>query len=304
MRPDDGTEKWFDELTLKRLRRQLRNNEISLNEIRPEQISDPNLRAEIEKAIKIGLESKNRHMKKPHYGPAHLKGRSVTIDEARNFEVSVDMNAVNNAINAKTMFYKQQTKEVMTAEEALAKLMPNQLGNYAKTVLGEFQTKGLVNGNRMMLNEENLRSPINNVKMVRLFETKQTYFRGLQTGGFGSPILLARAESIIVGQLTQMDFQFMEMVNVYVVPPQQTQVNLHMLEQNPQLLVQMARLRNPMIGEILVPTNSIIDSAKSHSNNNSRMILDGFNRAKQQIPNNQQSIMPNHNIPRKAILKG
>lgn len=311
MRPDDGTEKWFDELTVRRIRKQLRSDEINLHEIRPEQINDPTLRAEVEKVIKIGLESKKRYLAKPHHGPAHLKGKNVSIDEARNFQVSVDMNAMNSAINAKNMMFKQQTNEVMTAEEALAKLMPERLGGNARNVLGEFQTKGLVAG-RGMLMERNGMQPINNnfgntVQVVRLMETRQPYFRCLQTGGFGSTISLARAEANIAGQITQMDFQFMEIANVYIVQPQQTQVNMHFLEQNPQLLVKLARLRNPMIGEILVPTNSIVDNNKNNSlnNNTSRMMLDGYNRTKQQIqPTTINPVQTNSNFPKRAILKG
>lgn len=112
-----------------------------------------------------------------------------------------------------------------------------------------------------------------------------------------------------------MVFEFTGMVKVYIVPPQQTQVNLQLLEQNPQLLVSLARLRSPMFGEILVPTTSITDANRSQqqigfgmNGGNQRMMLDGYNRTRNELLDRAgqagQRLVPPVMPQKKTILKG
>ena len=120
-------------------------------------------------------------------------------------------------------------------------------------------------------------------------------YRPIQQG-FGNTVILAREIGVVTNQLASQPFMMRGSVNVYVVPPNQTQVNIQEIQNNPRMLSHLVEVQAPpmaSLGTLLVAReaiaspgqygngrNMLTDSRQhqqynQHVNHNGRTVLRG-----------------------------
>lgn len=325
-RIDDGSQEWFDGITTSRIRRQPMQNDglsqykkIITQDVDINQIQDPELRRRLVNAKEAGILAKEHYTNSPHYGPAHFGGKNVDRTTAMNYEINADVDGMSSAIISRQMQFRNELNEADTTEMQLQRLQP-QYRNQASQALTALQngqrgfSGSLVNLNEVNFNGRN--NQPNNLNQQQ--QSNSNYqsckllngypcFRAMQGAtGFGNTIIMARALGQINEQVSRYDFVVKGMVNVYIVQPQQTMVDVNKIQ--PNMLIQLIELVSPPmsnLGNLLVQKEAIamengygrkqvIMDSRTHQNN---IVNQG-----RQILNNSVSTISSK--PASRLLKG
>lgn len=100
--------------------------------------------------------------------------------------------------------------------------------------------------------------PVQQQQTVSLKEGYPVY-RGIQQA-FGNTFVLARVAGVVDRGLASQPFVARNQIQAYVIPPNQTQVNIQEIQQNPRLLTNLVEIHStPMsgIGTLLVQREAI-----------------------------------------------
>jgi hypothetical protein len=115
-------------------------------------------------------------------------------------------------------------------------------------------------------------------------------YRPIQQG-FGNTVILAREIGVVTNQLASQPFMMRGSVNVYVIKPNQTQVNIQEIQNNPRLLSQLVEVQAPpmaSLGTLLVAREAIV-SPSQHGNG--RNMLTDSRQPQQYNPNNGRTVL-------------
>ena len=116
-------------------------------------------------------------------------------------------------------------------------------------------------------------------------------YRPIQQG-FGNTVILAREIGVVTSQLASQAFTLRGAVNVYVVKPNQTQVNIQEIQNNPRLLSQLVEVQAPpmaSLGTLLVAREAIV--SPSQHGNGRNMLTDSRQPQQQYNPNNGRTVL-------------
>ncbi len=311
-RTDDGSQEWLDDMTRARIRGGLNfSNTVGLGqEINADNIADPVLRERVLAAKQAGLAARERYSKSWHAGPAHSGGRVLEASMARDIPVSADVDSMNAAIQAKHMSQRQLLNEVDSTEAQLQRMSGNMRGQ-------AWQALDALQQGRQAFPQHNL-ARLNEVGSANTFQQPQSQqtqsgpsvcrlhqghacFRALQTGGFGSTVVMARALGQIPPQMAMQEFVIKGYVNVYVVPPHQTTVDMHAIQRNPQLCQQLVEIIAPPasgLGNLLVAQESLVQAGNSPYGQGRAIITDSVSRQMQQ----HRQMLTDNARPRGAMV--
>jgi hypothetical protein len=269
-RSDDGSQAWFDAQL--RMRAQQRNNQRNTNPLdrRVTPHKDPVVKeAEIHDPYIRDLVA--RRAEQPHYGP-------VPLD--KEVKTNVDMEA----------FARQQASLQQAAGP-----------------MGEADIDLIFNRNRHQQPQHPLpgqqqqyhqQQPQQGYQQVVLREGYPVY-RAIQQA-YGNTFILAREVGVVNQQLASQPFLVKGMIQAYVVPQHQQQVNIQEIQRNPQLLSPLVEVHAPpmaSLGPLLVPREAVV--APGQYGGGRQMITDSRQHYAPQQP---QHYYPNHNG--RGILKG
>lgn len=263
-RYDDGSQEWLDQVARARIRREpigqqdqnglsqyrkLFGQEIDIN-----QVQDPELKRQLLNAKEAGLSAREHYTNSPHFGPAHLGGKVVDRNTAMNYEIDGDMDAFSNGINARYSQIRQQVNEADNTETQLQMLQPQFRGRAMQALTALQNGQRGFNGSLINLNEVNFNRPQqqmqnnnNNFQSCRLLNGYPC-FRAMNSQGFGNTLVMARALGQINEQLSRHEFVVKGMVNVYIVQPQETMVDVSRI--HPHMLTQLVEIMPPPMSGI------------------------------------------------------
>ena len=125
-----------------------------------------------------------------------------------------------------------------------------------------------------------------------------TFFRAMQTQGFGATVPLVRPGGSIPGNISSTEFQIKGIRNVYIIPPQQTVVDMAQIQANPQMLTQLVEVTAPMVGTFLVPREAIMGGQQQGQPGGQQILRDS--RYSHQQPQQQQY---HHNIQQQQMVR-
>lgn len=335
-RSDDGSQEWFDQLTRNRIRGGSLPTAPAqrISEIDPNTIADPTIRERLLAAKQAGETAKQRYTSAPHYGPAHLGGKVLDKISAQNYEISADVDAMTSAIEAKHLQQRQILNEVDSYEEQLqrmtgpARAQAMQTLNALQHRQTAYPNQNLARlneiGNANYIQQQQMQQPQypqmqqqNSSQVCRLIDGHPC-FRALQTDAYGAAIVMARAVGQIIPQISMQEFVIRGYKNVYIVPPNQTMVDMNQIQRNPQLCTQLVEIMAPPasgLGILLVPKEAVATTTMS-PNGQRGIITDSYQRNQQpqyqnQLP--QQFInrafqtptqQPQQRQPNRGFLKG
>mgnify|MGYP003333414369 CR=1 FL=1 len=100
--------------------------------------------------------------------------------------------------------------------------------------------------------------PQQNTQQVVLREGYPVY-RAIQQA-FGNTFIIAREVGVINGQLANQPFLMKGMIQAYVVPQHQNQINIQEIQNNPRMLTTLVEVHAPpmaSLGPLLVPAQAI-----------------------------------------------
>lgn len=284
-RGDDGSQEWFDGIQRQRMQQRRVPNQKngqsyldqrvgSLNQQQrdPAEINDPYIKNIV-----------NGYKTQPHYGPAHMGGQAADKTMESNYEVEVDMPAMQNQIMQKMMDSQRQSGgQSFTVEEELMKLPPHLRQQFMPLAQGQMPHQA--------------QQQQQQAQSVTLKEGYPLY-RPLQQS-FGNMLTLAREIGLINGQLASQHFIVKGPKNVYIIPQNQNSVNIQEIQNNPRLMTQLVELRAPpmtSLGPLFVLQESI--TGQSQYPGGKQIITDG-----RQLNYQQTQAFSNNNG--RNILKG
>lgn len=262
---DDGSQAWFD--AQMRMRAQQRhNNNRSQNPLdrRVNVVQDQSAKeAEIQDPYIRELVAKRAQQ--PHYGPIPLE---------KEVKTNVDMEAI-----ARQQQTLQQTSGI------------NPLGDADLDVIFN---KGRQPHQHPLPGQH--QQPQQGPQQVVLREGYPVY-RAIQQA-FGNTFILAREVGVVNQQLANQPFLMKGMIQAYVVPQHQQQINIQEIQRNPHLLSPLVEVHAPpmaSLGPLLVPREAVV--APGAYGGGRQMITDA-----RQHQTSQQHYYPNPNG--RGILKG
>jgi len=258
---DDGSQAWFDAQI--RMRAQQRLNQHNHNPLDQRvNYKDQSVKeAEINDPYIRDLVAKRSQQ--PHYGPIPLE---------KEVKTNIDMEAF-----ARQQHLLQQTGGVNPVGEADLDMIFNR-GRHAapqQTLPGHHQ------------------QPQQYSQQVVLREGYPVY-RAIQQA-FGNTFIIARAVGVVNNQLANQPFLIKGMIQAYVVPQHQTQINIQEIQRNPHLLSQLIEVHAPpmaSLGPLLVTREAVVSPGQY--DNGRQMITDARQHPQQHYPS--------HNG--RGILKG
>jgi hypothetical protein len=241
-----------------------------------------------------------RYNEAPQYGPAHL-GFKNDPNAAQTTLVTVN----DDALMQKIAVANQQAKRgggwdsYDDAEAALQNVPAHLRG----TVQDRFQR--LQGGQQGYQGQQHMQAPNNQPQafqatpqVVRLAEG-YACFRALNTQGFYAKFPLVKNAGQTNQQVASLEFAVRGVVKAYILQPNQTQVDMALLERSPQMLTELVMVEAaPMtgIGTILVP-RQCISTNQQRPQQRPGVILDSpvRNQYNQQV---LQSVVP----PRQKLI--
>lgn len=267
---DDGSQAWFDAQL--RIRAQQRYNNKSQNPLdRRVAIQDPAAKqAEIHDPYIRELVAKRAQQ--PHYGPIPLE---------KEVKTSVDMEAI-----ARQQAMLQQTSGV------------NPLGDADLDIIFN---KGRQQPHQHPLpgqQHQQYPQPQQSSQHIVLREGYPVY-RAIQQA-FGNTFILAREVGVVNHQLANQPFVMKGLIQAYVVPLHQQQINIQEIQRNPHLLSPLVEVHAPpmaSLGPLLVPREAVV--APGQYAGGRQMITDA---RQHHAPQQPQHYYPNHNG--RGIIKG
>lgn len=287
-RSDDGSEQWFDQLAKQRIQERVQHRQgnrqqqdsyldrkittVHQHQPQQEEVRDP--------YIKQLIESRENQ---PFYGPAHLGGQAVERSVAGNYEVEINMDALQQAILRKQSEFQQQ-----------AGMMP--------TTVGEADLDRIFNKQPQQAPLPGIRQPEQQAgggnQTVTLNQGHPVYRPIHQANGGG--FVLAREVGVVNEQLASQSYISRGTKNVYVVPQHQTQINIQEIQNNPRLLTTLVEVHAPpmaSLGPLLVPAQAIVGAYMGGSR---QLITDSRQHQYQPQPQIYQYGFP----VKRGILKG
>ena len=268
-RPDDGSQAWFD-AQLRMRAQQRHNNNRSQNPLdRRVTVQDPAAKqAEIHDPYIRELIAKREQQ--PHYGP-------IPLDKEINS--NVDLQAL-----ARQQQALQQTAGPM----------------------GEADLDLIFNRNRhqqpqqhplpgQQYQQQYQQQPQQAHQQVVLREGYPVY-RAIQQA-YGNTFILAREVGVVNQQLASQPFLMKGMIQAYVVPQHQQQINIQEIQRNPHLLSPLVEVHAPpmaSLGPLLVPREAVVAPG-------------AYGGGRQMITDARQHNTPQHYYPNpngRGILKG
>ena len=261
---DDGSQAWFD--AQMRMRAQQRhNNNRSQNPLdrRVNVVQDQSAKeAEIQDPYIRELVAKRAQQ--PHYGPIPLE---------KEVKTNVDMEAI-----ARQQQTLQQTSGI------------NPLGDADLDVIFN---KGRQPHQHPLPGQH--QQPQQGPQQVVLREGYPVY-RAIQQA-FGNTFILAREVGVVNQQLANQPFLMKGMIQAYVVPQHQQQINIQEIQRNPHLLSPLVEVHAPpmaSLGPLLVPREAVVAPG-------------AYGGGRQMITDARQHNTPQHYYPNpngRGILKG
>lgn len=242
---DDGSEQWFDQLAKQRIQERVQarqvnriqqqsylDRKVTTQQNRQEEIQDP--------FIKNLVESRQNQ---PFYGPAHLGGQVVDRSLAGNYEVEINMDALQRAIISKQHEFQQQSgmNPNGVGEADIDRLFGKHNNSQQTSLLPGIRQPDQQNGTVTLSTGFPIYRPIHQVN----------------GGGF----ILVREVGVVNEQLASQQYISRGTKNVYVVPQHQTQVNIQEIQNNPRLLTTLVEVHAPpmaSLGPLLVPAQAIV----------------------------------------------
>lgn len=318
---DDGSQEFFDEIVRKRIRRQYDQQRIDHEAIaraRSMQIQTE----EAKKAIEF-------YKKVPFYA---AKNPNEVI-------VKVDGDGLARKIDHSLMEGRRQTGEVLFAEEMVANIPMHQRQGAA--MIYENLRNGRDPYPHKSLLQETLGQQGGYGQPQRGYAPPQqqqqqgggeavsllqgsAVFKSIESQGFGSTVTLARSIGQADARTSSYQFIYKGTVDAYIVPPNQTVINLQLIESNPNLKSKLAILQAPpmamanatnQLGTIMVPLDAIVRIGEQrgygggqYGVGNRQVITDsrygGQNPMRQGSPNHAQQMMGPQRPGNKTILRG
>lgn len=283
---DDGSEQWFDQLARQRIQERVQHKQgnrnqqqsyldrkVTTQQNQQEEIHDP--------FIKNLVESRQ---KQPFYGPAHLGGQVVDRSVAGNYEVEINMDALQQAILTKQYEFQRQSG-----------INPNGVG---EADIDRLFSKN--NNQQQAAPLPGIRQPDHQNGTVTLNVGFPVYRPIHQANGGG--FVLAREVGVVNEQLASQSYISRGTKSVYIVPQHQTQVNIQEIQNNPRLLSTLVEVHAPpmgSLGPLLVPAQAIIGA---YMGGTRQLITDS--RQHQHIPQ-QKPQSTQYGFPvKRGILKG
>jgi len=221
---------------------------------------------------------------------------------------------MSTSIEARHMQYRQQLYEVDSAELQLQRLPPHLRQNAMQTLDNLQHGRNAYGQNLARLNEvgnANLmgqqqqygqQQPQQQVQSCRLVEGFPC-FRAIDTQGWGGTanIVLARAVGQVVPQVSMHEFVVRRVVNVFIVPPQTTTVDMNMIQNNQQLQAQLVEVQAPPmsgLGVLLVPKEAL--GLRGGMGDQRGILTD----ARMRQPTGQQQLLTNSRQPQQPVRPG
>jgi hypothetical protein len=266
IRPDDNTTEWLDEFVRFRIKNHGQNQQSSynqqtnnlqyLNGIRMLPGETP------EKILEAKKYAENTYMKIPHaIGPLYAPGIKMLKDGAdanalkklSNYvTVNVDLDDLTNKIGTTIL---QKYGEGETQEAILNKLPPQTRAIVAKK-MEQLQKGEWITPNTLLSQGMTWQ---NTPKICKLIPGLPV-FELIQVNGFGSKKPLVRTRGQITPQLSSVDFIIKEIVEALVIFPNETRIDLSLLENDPRRKLQLVVIQAPPMTNLpllLVPKEAI-----------------------------------------------
>ena len=258
---DDGSQAWFDAQL--RMRAQQRHNNKSQNPLdRRVNVSHDSAVKQAETHDPYIRELVAKRAQQPHYGP-------IPLD--KEVKTSTDMEAISRQ---QTML--QQSSGI------------NPLGDADLDVIFNKGRQAAPQHQHPLPGQQH-QYPQQGSQQVVLREGYPVY-RAIQQS-FGNTFILAREVGVVNQQLANQPFLMKGMIQAYVVPQHQQQVNIQEIQRNPHLLSPLVEVHAPpmaSLGPLLVPRDAVVapgqygggrqmitDSRQHYPNHNGRGILKG-----------------------------
>ena len=292
-REDDNSQQWFDATVRQRMQQRAVQRNPNTNSKsyldqkvnthptnQPQEITDP--------YIKSLVESRQQQQ---FYTPAHLGNVGLDRSRGGDYEVSVDMDMLQASIQRKQQEFMQQSdmQNVGVSEDTISRLLHNQPNPQPQQFMPGFQQSQQQTGT------------------ITLREGYPVY-RQIHTDG---TVKLAREVGSINSQLTSQQFIMKGPVNVFVVPQNQTTVNLQELQNNPAVFTQLVEIQSPpmsSLGNLYVPSEAINGMNQMGGRQlitDSRQYQYQPQPRYQPAPQPQQSQQKSYGFPvKRGILKG
>jgi len=292
---DNGSQQWFDATMRSRMQQRAvtkqHNNQRSNSCLDQKVNTQPQQPAEInDPYIKNLVESRQQQ---PFYSPAHLG--SVGLDRSRggDYEVNIDMDSFQNAIQKKQI---EMGIPSQVPEADLNQIFGKQNGQAPLPGIHQHQPQIQPQGNN---------------QTVTLLEGYPVY-RPIHQA-YGNGMILAREIGVVNTQLATQQFIARNNVNVYVIPQHQTQVNIQEIQNNPHLMTSLVELQSPpmsSLGPLLVAREAINGGNGTYAGG--RQLITDQRHYQYQAPQQQyhQPAQPppstkQYGVPfRRGILKG
>ena len=303
-RSDDGSEQWLTEVTRQRIAQQAN---VKFNRGNPHASGKSyldqkvNTRAQQQQQefaisdpyIKTIVENRPRQ---PVYGPAHLGGKVVDNTTAANYEVQVDMGAMERSILQKNIQFQRETGTQMTSvdDRGMDRLFT---GNPLPGVHSHHQQQGYGQ-------TQPQQQPYQ--QTVTLREGYPVY-RAIQAAGADTSVTLAREIGVSNSGLAAQPYILRGPVSVYVIPPHQTTVNLQEIQKNPHLLVTLVQIQAPpmsSLGTLLVQQEAVLGAGNfQQAPQNRQIITDSrqYNQQFQQPQYHHQQQQPAYAPPQQQV---
>lgn len=306
---DDGSQEFFDDLTRKRIRKQQIDREISLpnKSIIAARRAMPVKEEMAKKAIEY-------YTKIAHISP---QKNTVVVDDA----------ALASKINMGLVESKRTTGGSLTIDEQMSQIPPH-LRQKAAGIVNNISsgknpypqynllTETLRQNNPMQQfqggGQQQQPQQINACRIM----PGAPVFKSIETNGFGSTTVLVRGLGQADQRTASYQFIFREVVDAFIIPPNQQVLDLRLIESNPNLKTKLAAILAPQMatlgpgtpmGVILVPLDAIIREAgpgmPAYGNKN--LLVDSRHGIQPTRSNNPpQIVRPNSGPMGRTILKG
>lgn len=312
---DDGSQDFFDDLTKRRIRKMGFDRGIMLPssqyiaKMRQMEVKEENAK----RAIII-------YKNAPHVSPTKNT-------------VNLDYESFANRVHYGFMQNQRSTGGAAFVDEQMSRVPPhlraraNNIVESLQRGVNPFPQHNLLketlgqnyNMNQMMQQQQSMHNAVNNagnpgpsMNSCRIMQGCAV-FKTIETQGFGSKAVLARSIGQADPRTASHQYIFREVVEAYIVQPNQKVVDMALLENNPQMKSKLAVLQAPQLamlnasqplGLILVPLDAIVKEMMPGQQYGNRTII-ADSRYGVPVNRNQQPVARPGNVPTgKTILRG
>jgi len=201
----------------------------------------------------------------------------------------------NNPLDQRVTYKDQAAKEAEIHDPFIRELIAkrNQQPHYEAVPLNKEVNVDMdaITRQQQMLQQTSGINSLGDADLARIFNRQQPQqqqpqyqqvvlkegypiFRAIQQA-YGNTFILARQVGAVNNQLAAQPFVMKNVMQVYVIPQHQTQVNIQEIQRNPHLLSQLVEVHAPpmaSLGPLLVPKEAIV--VPGQYNNGRNIITD------------------------------